>query len=221
MRNPRSSVRGYIRGAEFKDDYDVRATKDGMDEIVRGEDGRTDIVATSVTVEEAKRLYDVEYVPVYSSDVAPLGKPFRISVGVLNYTKGIYMHPTDYYWFKFAEDPWRAHRLSEGWIYRRIDQMGDEAIAKLDAISEGIRMERYFDDLTKSIEQAALHLLDIGTAAEDLQKSLESTFFHVEPSFIEVIVSRVRSAQRWIVFSLWDPAKPVTNWDKVKDWFRR
>lgn len=216
-------AKGYVRGLQNSGEYDIHPFD--MDESPDGvyveEIGRAALPTTAVALEDVQGLFDAG-VAVYPSDVAPLGKPFRIAHGVLGYTNGVYLHPTDYYWFRY--EPAKAHKMVEGWLDRRLTHMADEAIAKIDRMYG----EREFpphpfftpgtlDLLSTHMVQTAEALKKLGATAEEATSKLVLVYPEVSQMRIAGVIKRVFYSAQQLAFFHWEPSNR-SFWRKFTDW---
>lgn len=214
-------AKGYVRGLQNSGEYDIHPFD--MDESPDGvyieELGRSALPTTAVALEDVQGMYD-EGVAVYPSDVAVLGQPFRIAHGVLGYTNGVYLHPTDYYWFRY--EPTKAHKMCEGWLDRRLTHMADEAIAKLDRMYAEPTMSDRLSNIALHMRQTAAHLDRIGIAAKDLTDTLNS-LYPEHPMLVENEITLLALRKKLEAF---DPGpafyyykySSASWWQKFKDW---
>lgn len=122
-------AKGYVKGYETS--YPSPPT-DNFDHLQDAITNRATIKTKSVDLKSLGLKFADLGIPIHQSDVVPMLKPVFIDHGALPYHFGVYLHPTDYYWVKYEDDPKRAHRRVEGWIAMRIDEMADEAMARID-----------------------------------------------------------------------------------------
>lgn len=133
----RPRAQGYIKGMGRRDELNLAPRPD--EHIVLRARGRVGVPMVAIDLDRVKQLGH----PVYPSDVVPQGHPVLVNHGILAYHYGVYMHPTDYYWYKYEPD--KAHRNVMSWIEQRIEKMGQEAEARLDEMVIELSKPRIFD----------------------------------------------------------------------------
>ena len=159
---PISRAHGYIRGQRLGFIPDDRSWE------VEGK--AVPLKPVEFNVEEIRMKFKHMGIPTYSSDVVPIGKPVFVDHGALPYTYGIYAHPIDYAYIKYNDKPEVAHNVASLWIENRIEQMADEANARLDRMFNDFEREHDFRGLSEKL----------GISVEALRNSAKYRSFPVD-----------------------------------------
>lgn len=171
--NRRNRATGYIKGIQSREDLLQPLPEE---HLISKETGRPTIPTTSVDIGAIKKWKkELSPPPIYMSDAVPQGQAIFVDHGALPYHHGVYLHPTDYYWVKHKDNPELAHNLVMSWIEQRIESMGRDAEARLDAMVEEMEYKASFTETMVRYKENLKFYTDLmGQISTDYSDSWES-----------------------------------------------
>lgn len=96
-----------------------------------------------------------EDMPVYMSEKAKPGAPVVVQENFLSFSNGVYMHPIDYYWYKWGDvDVEFTARLTATWRENYIERLAMEACQRIDEMVDSMQLKAMFRSSLIAVEHA-------------------------------------------------------------------